>query len=148
MEPISHPAPPSPFAAAGGLIWLPRLLAKARRAQADGLGEYLLFEDSPLDAMALAAWRVRGAALTAWLAEGLDDGAIAARVGEAMGAADEAARAAWSRSFARRWGWFFRAIDADEGRLPPGLEASALRAMLAVTYRTVLVGLALRGRRR
>lgn len=140
-------APRSPFERIDGLVWLPRLLAKARRARADGLGEYLLYEDSPLDAIALREWRVSGADLEGWLAEGLDDAGIAARVGAAMGAGAPPAREAWSRSFLRRWGWFCRAIDADEGRLAPSFETSLLRAMLAVTYRGVLLGLWLRGRR-
>lgn len=138
---------PSPFTTADGLVWLPRLLEKARRARSGTLGEYLVFEDSPLDGMVLKEWRVGGPAIAAWLEEGLDDTAIAARVGAAMGAHDFAAREAWSLSFLQRWGWFFRAIDADEGRLPPGFERAALRAVLAVTYQTVLLGLKLRGRR-
>lgn len=139
--------PPSPFVQADGLVWLPRLLDKARRARGGALGDYLLFEDSPLDGMVLGEWKTTGADLTRWLDEGLDDHAIAARIGAAMGAAGLAGRQAWSHSFVRRWGWFFRAIDADEGRLPPGFEASALRALLAVTFQTVLIGLKLRGRR-
>ncbi len=139
--------PPSPFDRVGGLVWLPRMLAKARRARSEGLGEYLLFEDSPLDSWALAEWKVSGKDVTGWLDAGLDDEAIASRVGAAMGATDTGAREAWSRSFLTRWGWFYRAIDADEGRLPPGFESSALRAVLSVTYQTVLLGLKLRGRR-
>ena len=139
--------PPSPFETADGLVWLPRLLAKARLARGEGLGAYLIFEDSPLDAWALAEWKTSGPDLMGWLDEGLDDVAIAARVGAKMGARTTAARQDWSRGFLRRWGWFYRAIDADEGRLPPGFEASLLRAMLAVTYQAVLVGLKVKGRR-
>lgn len=139
--------PPSPFDQAGGLAWLPRLLEKARRARGGGLGIYLLYEDSPLDSWVLAEWKVTGAQLDAWLDEGLDDAAIAERIGQAMGAPDEPAREAWSRSFSRRWGWFWRAIDADEGRLPDGLERTMLVAMLTVTFKTVELGLKLRGRR-
>lgn len=140
-----HPC--SPFETAGGLVWLPRMLDKARRSRAEGLGEYLLFEDSPLDAMALREWHTTGRDLMKWVDEGLDDGAIAARVGLAMGAPERADREAWSRSFLRRRGWFCRAIDADEGRLPPSFETSALRAVLALTFGGVLVYLKLRGRR-
>jgi len=138
--------PRSPTTAADGLLWLPRLLDKARQQRASGLGDYLLFEDSPLDARFMRAWQVSGDELRAWLDEGLDDGAIARRIGDRRGW-DLAGREAWSRRAMGAWGTFFAALDADEGRLPPGPRASALKALLAVTFATVSIVVALKGRK-
>lgn len=138
--------PRSPFEAVEGLIWLPRMLDKARRQRATGLGEYLLFEDSPLDAHFLRAWRVGGADLTGWLDEGLDDAAVALKISERRGW-DLAKREAWSGRARAVCGGFFSAIDADEGRLPPGPRAALLKGFLAVVFRAVSVGVMLKGRK-
>ena len=141
------PHPPSPFATAGGFVWLPRMLHKARLARTGGLGEYLVFEDSPLDQVALARWRVTGAQVGAWLDQGLDDEAIATQLATTLGL-DAAGRARWSERFMGGWrGPFFRCIDADEGRTPPGLATTVRKAVLELTFRTVSLGLKLRGRR-
>lgn len=137
--------PRSGFDEVGGYIWLGRLLDKARRLQEGGdLGDYLLFEASPMDGMALRGWKVTGVQLAAWVAEGLSDEAIAHRVAAAAGH-DPAAQRRWNGRFLLLNGLFLKGNDADEGRIPPGLQATLLTAAMGILFRGVKVVNALRG---
>jgi hypothetical protein len=131
-----HWHPPSGFDAVDGYIWLPRMLAKARRARVDVLNEYFLFEASPLDSFALGRWGITGAQVASWLDAGLDDAAIAGLIAAKRGD-DAFARERWSRSFRFMYGFFLAAIDADEGRMAPGPLSMVLRAQLEVVFRVV-----------
>ena len=127
-----HPC--SPFERVDGYVWLKRMLAKARRKATDPMGDYVVFEASPLDAYALARWQVRGAEVQAWLDEGLDDEAIATRLAAHLGHLNLAARERWSRGYMRLYGLFMHMIEADEGRRAPGLVTSLMAGLLEAIF--------------
>lgn len=121
--------PRSGFEQVGGFVWLPRLLDKARRARTGDLGEYVSLNRGGMDGIWLRRLKVSPDSIRAWVAEGLDDGAIAERLGEACGM-DRAAREQFSRRFVGMLGAVFAMIDAEEGRRPFTFGLRLVRAIL------------------
>lgn len=133
-------SPRSGLETAGGYVWLPRLLDKARRENAQALGDYKSFEKSPIDLAALKAWKVSPSQFRAWVAEGLDEGAIADRLAAHLGH-DEGGRKRWSDGFKLQWYPVIMILEADEGRVSEPM-ASVLKACLppVLLARRVMTG--------
>lgn len=129
--------PPSPYAEVDGYLWLPRMLAKARRAREDALGEYFVFGASGLDSIAMFLWGVNEARFKGWLDEGLDDAAIAAHIAELAGHKDLAARQAWSRRFRFLNAAFLEGLEAEEGRMPAGLRRTVMMGFISGVFQVV-----------
>lgn len=138
----ASPPPPSGFAQAGGYLWLPRMLDKVRRLSHGPLQDYYALEDSPVDLGALMLLGVGPETIRGWVAEGLDDEAIASRLADARGHKD-AEKRSFNRRFKLMWYPVLLVLEADEGRIR-GLQALALRSLLPVLSlaRRVIVAMA------
>ena len=102
-----------------GIPWLPRLIDKARAAQAGTLGTYL-FGQSPTDGSCLRALGLRHRDLASIVSQSETDDAVIA----AIAARDPAAIARgreWGERYCRQYAWFFFCLDLDEGYAPPAL---------------------------
>jgi hypothetical protein len=132
-EPPQNWHPRSGFDEAGGYMWLPRLLDKLRRAEAQPDVPYLILAASPLDAFFLADHRLKGDQLRGWVREGLSDEQIAERIAAHAGE-DAAARARWNLGFKLKYFLFLKALDADEGRLGAGPGVAALKAVADASF--------------
>ena len=113
------------------LVWLPRLIEKARRCEAgrasgrDLMDGYLYGDNDYIDKRFLAFLRMDDTAVSAIVREQADDGAAAAAIVERSGRTAEERRA-FSTSF-RRQLFDFVLLEADEGRLPAGIKRTAIR---------------------
>jgi Domain of unknown function (DUF5069) len=118
--------PRSPHDTFDGLVWLPRLIEKARR-RARGtaaMNGYLYGDRAPVDRRVLRFLRTDDRAVSTLVAEFPDDTDVARLVLARSGRTD-AERRAFSAALARRL-FDFAALDADEGRLPHGVRAGAI----------------------
>ena len=108
--------PPSGYDELSGCVWLPRLLAKARRhVAAAELGDYMFGDHDYLDAWLLRFLRTDEATVCAAVRSDGDDRAVARRLVEKSGRApDELAR--FRRHFTFWNAPWLVMIDADEGR--------------------------------
>ncbi|GAC1540535.1 MAG: hypothetical protein NVS2B17_16900 [Candidatus Velthaea sp.] len=126
-----------------GLVWLPRLIEKARRnahgraAGTDLMNGYLYGDNDFIDAQLLRFLGADDRALSAWVEEFSDDDEVA-RVAIARSGRSFDERRRFSTSLARRT-FDFCMLDADEGRLAPGLRSRTIaflynRAMMPIVY--------------
>lgn len=115
----------------GGLIWLPRMIHKARRlvdedAHGKRVGEYIFGRHDPADAQVLRFLGISDEeALDIVRAIPDDDGAALQMI--SMSGKTSAQCAAFSRRFATVMAPFLAMMDADEGRRKPGALTSFLR---------------------
>lgn len=137
--------PRSVYAEAGDLVWLPRLLDKARRAlEGEKAGKELLWpymygDSDYMDARLLRFLGVTGDEVLDILRQArTDDAAVAAILARAGKSQQE--RQAWSRSFRRREAPFLILIEADDGRLAGGPAA----ALLGWLYNTLILPIGVR----
>lgn len=101
-----------------GTRWLPRLIDKARAAQAGSLGTYL-YGQSPVDADCLSALGMGHSRFAAIVAAAPDDQGVIAALRERDASAFERAQA-WSRTdLTRKWGWLMHVLDIDDGYVTP-----------------------------
>jgi hypothetical protein len=135
------PTPAAPDLAAGpprrwsaeidGIIWLPRLIDKARAYDAGTLGSYL-FGQSPLDGDVLHAARATYAELLEIVRRSADDRAVVEGLERHAAGAIERMRA-----FSRRPPLLFRMmaplLDLDDGYIEGAWGAGAQRLLLPVT---------------
>ncbi len=112
-----------------GLVWLPRLLEKARHCEASPNGRlvdgYCYGDNDFIDKQLIAFLRTDDATISALVRELPSDADVAQTLVERSGhtpAEVEAFNAAF-----RRKNFNFVLLEADEGRLRPGLKASVLK---------------------
>lgn len=96
-----------------GIVWLPRLIDKARAALSGTLGAYL-FGQSPMDRECLATLGVGHRAFAQIVASAPDDRAVLDAIVQRDPVALERARA-WSAQLAHRHGAFLSMLDFDDG---------------------------------
>ncbi|MFN2460542.1 MAG: DUF5069 domain-containing protein [Candidatus Velthaea sp.] len=110
------------------MVWLPRLVQKARRyATSDGaaMNGYLYGDNDFIDRRVLDFLRIDDAQLGRLVRELEGDDAVARAVIERSGRSPDERRA-YSRKL-RRQLFDFVLLEADEGRLPPGFKRSVIR---------------------
>lgn len=123
--------PPSGRDAIGGCVWLPRMIAKARRIIETGAahkraGEYIFGENDPADAKVLRFLGVSDGDVLDVVRTLPDDYAAALHLLSMSGKTPEEC-AAFSRRFNRAMMPFLAMIEADEGRRKPGAGTAFLR---------------------
>jgi hypothetical protein len=112
-----------------GIVWLPRLIQKARRCLSSPGGRlvdgYCYGDNDFIDKMLMTYLRTDDATITALVRENPSDADVARIIVERSGrSATESA--AYSASFKRKL-LNFVFLEADEGRLPPGFKTSAIK---------------------
>lgn len=113
------------------LVWLPRLLQKARRHEEgrvngrDLMDGYLYGDNDFIDVRVLRFLRTDDAAVSALVRADPDDDSVAAALIERSGRTREEC-IAFSRRL-RRGLFDFIMLEADEGRIPPGLKRNVVR---------------------
>jgi hypothetical protein len=112
-----------------GFVWLPRLLQKARHCETLSNGRlvdgYCYGDNDFIDKQLITFLRTDDATISQLVREHAADADVAAILVERSGRTP-AECAAFNRTL-RRKNLNFIFLEADEGRLPPGLKASALR---------------------
>jgi len=120
-----------------GLVWLPRLLEKARRTESSPNGRlvdgYCYGDNDFIDKQLIAFLRTDDATISALVKELPADTDVARILVEQSGRS-AAECAAFSQAFRRKF-FNFVFLEADEGRLAPGLKASTVKFM----YNNVLM---------
>ena len=101
-----------------GILWLPRMIDKARMQQQGQLGIYLLGH-SPVDASLMKRLNVTTAEFETIVKTSADD--AAALVALRQRGFDEARVRRWSERFPRTFRWFIPIWDVDEGYIKPNL---------------------------
>ena len=124
-----------------GVVWLPRLIQKARRAEegrrsgSDMMNGYFYGNNDYIDEQVLQFLHVDDSVVSALVAQQLDDGEVARILTERSGRTSEERRT-FSERLKRRLG-NFALMEADERRMPPGPKRSAL----AFLYNGILMRL-------
>ena len=112
-----------------GLVWLPRLLEKARRCETSPDGRlvegYCYGENDFIDKDLIAFLRTDDATISALVREHPADADVAKILVE-RSARTPAECAAFSASLRRKF-FDFIMLEADEGRLPPGPKAAIVK---------------------
>lgn len=112
-----------------GLVWLPRLLQKARHCEASPNGRlvdgYCYGDNDFIDKQLIAFLRTDDATISALVREQPDDAEVARTLVERSGHSPAEVEA-FNASF-RRKNFNFVLLEADEGRLGRGLKASVLK---------------------
>ena len=125
-----------------GLVWLPRMLQKARRCEASPDGRlvdgYLYGDNDFIDKQLIAFLRTDDAAISALVREHPADADVAKIIVERSGRS-AAECEAFNRTFRRR-NFNFVFVEADEGRLGTGLKAKIVtfvynRLVMPIFYR-------------
>jgi hypothetical protein len=121
--------PCSGLDSAAGVVWLPRLVQKARRCLTSPDGRvvdgYLFGDNDFIDKQVIAFLRTDDETISALVREYPSDADVARIIVERSGrSADECA--AYSGSLKRKFMNFFF-LEADEGRLGPGFKTSAIK---------------------
>ena len=110
-------------------MWLPRLLEKARRAEMSGPGRlidgYCYGDNDFIDARVLKFLRTNDRTVSALVREHPDDAAVARRIVASSGRTRDECRN-FSRRL-RRTFLNFAMLEADEGRMTPGLKRTIIR---------------------
>ena len=123
--------PCSGLDAEAGVIWLPRLLQKARRCLSSLDGRltdgYCYGESDFIDKQLIAFLRTDDATITRLVSEHASDADVA-RMLVAGSGRSEAECAAFNTSFRKKF-HDFALIEADEGRLPAGLKTTAIKTL-------------------
>jgi uncharacterized protein DUF5069 len=134
--------PRSGLDSAEGLVWLPRLLDKARRCAASPAGRlvdgYCYGDSDIIDKELIAFLRTDDVAISAVVREHADDGEAARVIVERSGRSRTECEA-FSKRFRRKF-MDFVLIEADEDRLPRGPKATIVKflynaVMMPVVYR-------------
>ncbi len=124
-----------------GLAWLPRLLEKARRCENSPSGRlvdgYLYGDNDFIDKQLIAFLRTNDATISALVREHPADADVARILVEQSGRR-RAECEAFDKAFRRR-NFNFVLLEADEGRLRPGVKAALLKflynnAMMPIIY--------------
>ncbi len=133
--------PCSGLDSAAGLVWLPRLLQKARRclASPDGrlLDGYCYGDNDFIDKQVIAFLRTDDETISALVREHPSDADVVRILVERSGRSATECEA-YSKALKRKlFGFVF--LEADEGRLRPGFKASAItflynRALMPAVY--------------
>jgi hypothetical protein len=99
-----------------GVVWLPRLIDKARAALHGTLGTYL-YGQSPVDRDFLHTLGIGHRAFAEIVANASDDcGVVDALVARDPACMDRVRR--WTQDFPRTFGAFFYTLDVDDGYAP------------------------------
>lgn len=134
-------APRSGYDSINDVAWLPRLFDKARRVAELGGGSrlidgYCYGNNDFMDSRVLRFLRTDDVAVSSLLQGRSDDEAARILIERSGRAPDECRKfsADFKRSLAS-----FPLLDADEGKLPPGIKAAALRSfynrlMMPIVY--------------
>ena len=109
--------PPRWNVAIDGVLWLPRLAAKARACDAGTLGNYL-YGQSPVDDSFLRRAGMDYAGFMAIVRAQPDDAGVLAAI-EAATPGATARLGRWSEALPRKQMWFLYILDADEGHVAP-----------------------------
>ncbi len=121
------PDQPAPFAsdkprrwnaAVDGIVWLPRMIDKARMQHKGRLGIYLVGH-SPVDASLLKRLNVTTAEFSGIVKAAPDDAAVLAALRRR--GFDEARVRRWSERFPQTFRWVISIVDVDEGYVKPNL---------------------------
>ncbi|MEA2718890.1 MAG: hypothetical protein QOJ39_754 [Candidatus Eremiobacteraeota bacterium] len=124
-----------------GLVWLPRLLQKARRCLNSPDGRltdgYCYGDNDFIDKPLIAFLRTDDETISALVRENPSDADVARMLVERSGRTPAECET-FSRSFRRKF-FDFILLEADEGRLKPGLKASVIkflynRALMPAVY--------------
>lgn len=114
-----------------GLVWLPRLLEKARRCEATQNGHlvdgYCYGDNDFIDKQLIAFLRANDATISTLVKEHPADSDVA-RILVERSERSPAECEAFNKTFRRR-NFDFVLLEADEGRLRPGLKAAILKFM-------------------
>jgi len=125
-----------------GLVWLPRLLEKARRCETSQHGRlvdgYCYGDNDFIDKQLIAFLRSDDATISTLIREHPADTDVA-KILVARSGRSPAECEAFNKAFRRR-SFDFVLLEADEGRLRPGLKAAILKfmynnVMMPVIYR-------------
>lgn len=111
----------------GGIVWLPRLIDKARSAINGQLGGYL-FGQSPIDAALLKALGLSHHAFATMVKEAPDDASFLAALEASTPQGVERARA-WGEQLPRTHRLFLSVIDIDDGYTGSPLAKKMLNAL-------------------
>ncbi|HXM19086.1 MAG TPA: DUF5069 domain-containing protein [Candidatus Tumulicola sp.] len=120
-----------------GLVWLPRLLEKARRCETTQNGHlvdgYCYGDNDFIDKQLIAFLRTNDATISTLVKEHPADIDVARMLVDRSGRSPAECEA-FNKTFRRR-NFDFVLLEADEGRLRPGLKA----AILKFTYNNVMM---------
>ena len=134
--------PCSGRASAAGLVWLPRLLEKARRCEASQNGRlvdgYCYGDNDFIDKQLMTFLRTDDATISTLVREHSDDTDVATILVGRSGRSPAECEA-FAKKFSRNF-FDFVLLEADEGRLRPGPKATTLKflyntVMMPVVYR-------------
>jgi hypothetical protein len=137
--------PCSGRASAAGLVWLPRLLEKARRSEASQnrrlVDGYCYGDNDFIDKQLMTFLRTDDATVSTLVREHSDDNDVATIL-VARSGRTPAECAAFAKKFSRKF-FDFVLLEADEGRLRSGPKATILKflyntVMMPVVYRMFL----------
>jgi hypothetical protein len=125
-----------------GMIWLPRLLDKARRVEAAGgstrcVDGYLYGNNDFIDKRVLRFLRIDDTAVSQLLREHSDDATVATIIIQRSGRTSDEVRAFGKHL--RKTLFDFALLEADEGRMTPGLKRTCIRVIynffiMPITY--------------
>lgn len=133
--------PCSGLESAEGLVWLPRLVQKARRVLTSSEGRlvdgYCYGDNDFIDKRVIAFLRTDDETISALVRDHLSDDDVAHILIERSGRSP-AEREQFSRTLKRSL-WNFALLEADEGRLAPGFKSSAItflynRMIMPIVY--------------
>jgi hypothetical protein len=128
--------PPRWNVAIDGVLWLPRLAAKARACDAGTLGNYL-YGQSPVDDSLLKRAGLDYAGFLAIVRAQPDDAGVLASIEKTTpGATARLQR--WSAALPRKQMWFLAVLDADEGHVAPSAFITAARKIGNIAFLPVL----------
>ncbi len=125
-----------------GLVWLPRLLQKARHCETLGnehlVDGYCYGDNDFIDKQLIAFLRTNDAAISALVRQHESDAQVASMLVDRSGRST-AECAAFSKALRRKF-FDFALLEADEGRLAPGPKAAILKfvynnVMMPIVYR-------------
>ena len=112
-----------------GLVWLPRLLQKARHCEGSPDGRlvdgYCYGDNDFIDKQLITFLRTDDSTISALVREHPDDAEVARILVERSGHTPEEV-AEFNTAF-RRKNFNFVLLEADEGRMPPGVKATLLK---------------------
>jgi hypothetical protein len=133
IAPDLHTSPPPRWnIAIDGVLWLPRLAAKARACDAGTLGNYL-YGQSPVDDSFLKRAGLDYAGFMAIVRAQPDDAGVLAAI-EAATPGATARLQRWSVALPRKQMWFLVVLDADEGHVAPSPFVTLARTIGNAVY--------------
>ena len=120
-----------------GMVWLPRMLDKARRVEEKHIGRrvdgYLFGNSDFVDGKVLRFLRIDDTEVSALVREHGDDATVARIIVERSGRSVEERREYSQRL--KRGLHNFLPVEADEGRIPPGPK----RTLVRLLYRALIL---------